>query len=216
MIDIALKLGVSYLLGSVMGGLVVGRIKGGVDIREQGSGNAGGTNALRTQGKLFALWVVLIDVGKGVLAATLVARAALPALAPTGWSPEAAALACGGAAVVGHVWPVFFGFRGGKGAATYVGVLATCVPWALVPVLGAWAITLMLSGYVGLSTIVAVWALPVYAALAPGLGLDHPAFAFGVAMAAFITYTHRSNIERLRAGNENRFEKAMVLRRLFG
>src|SRR5262245_19477670 len=71
-LELGLKALLSYLLGSLMGGLIVGRLRGGVDIRTQGSGNAGGTNALRTQGKLFALWVVLIDVGKGVLAVTVV------------------------------------------------------------------------------------------------------------------------------------------------
>lgn len=212
MLGLVAKVLISYLLGSVIGSLVVGRLRGGVDIRTQGSGNAGGTNALRTQGRAFAAWVVLIDVGKGVLAVTLVAGA--------GGSAHAApldglglALACGAAAIVGHVWPVFYGFRGGKGAATFVGVLAVTAPITLVPVLLTWLVCLMLSGFVGLSTILAAWALPGYALVVGSGDMLDPLFVFGVAMAMFMTYTHRGNIERMRAGNENRFERAMLLRR---
>ena len=82
MIEIILRGALSYLLGSIIGGLVIGRLKGGVDIRKAGSGNAGGTNALRTQGAGFAFWVMLIDIGKGWLATAVVARAALPAPLP--------------------------------------------------------------------------------------------------------------------------------------
>src|SRR5262245_5340181 len=102
-----------------MGGQIAGRFRG-VDLRTQGSGNVGATNALRTQGKKFALLVLAIDVGKGVLAALL-----LPGL-PWPWgestvSHEALAYLCGGAAVIGHCYPVFSGFRGGKGVATLAG-----------------------------------------------------------------------------------------------
>src|SRR5262245_1948808 len=138
------KLFVSYLLGSVMGGLVVGRLRGGVDIRGLGSGNAGGTNALRTQGKAFAFWVMVIDVGKALVAVLLVAPAALPALGADALAPAATAYACGAAAVIGHVWPVFFGFRGGKGAATLLGTLAATHAFGLVPVLAVFAVCLVL------------------------------------------------------------------------
>jgi glycerol-3-phosphate acyltransferase PlsY len=213
MLELAIKALVAYLLGSIIGSLVVGRFKG-VDIRTQGSGNAGGTNALRTQGKGFAALVVLIDVGKGVLAATVVAAAATP-FGPSPWAPVAVTLLCGAAAIVGHVWPLFYGFRGGKGAATYIGVLAVGAPWSLVPVLGVWVLSLIASGFVGLSTILASWALPVYALVRSGGTIDALA-VFGVAMALFITWTHRANVQRMLAGNENRFERAMLLRRLRG
>src|SRR5690606_2878124 len=117
---------VSYLLGSIVGSLVLGRSRG-VDIRTQGSGNAGGTNALRTQGKGFAAAVMVIDVGKGVIAAGPVAAAAID----SGWNAMTLQVLCGAAAVIGHVWPVYFGFRGGKGAATLVGVVGTIAPLAL-------------------------------------------------------------------------------------
>ncbi len=216
MTSLLVKLVVSYLLGSLMGGLIVGRFRGGVDIRDVGSGNAGGTNALRTQGAGFAFWVMVIDVGKAVLATTLVADATLPALGADALSPTATALACGAAAVVGHVWPAFFGLRGGKGAATLLGTLAVVAPIGLVPVLLVFASSLVITGYVGLSTVLATWAFALYAALAMPDGIRGPFFAFAVAMAAFITFTHRSNLQRIRAGAENRFEKAMLFRRRAG
>lgn len=110
---LSLKLLAAYLLGSASGSLLLGRARG-VDIRTQGSGNAGGTNAFRTQGWRFALGVVAFDVGKGALAASF--GYLLPGGMPT--TPLAQALACGLAAAIGHVWPVWHGFRGGKGAAT--------------------------------------------------------------------------------------------------
>jgi glycerol-3-phosphate acyltransferase PlsY len=193
----------AYLLGSLSGSLLLGRLRG-VDIRTQGSGNAGGTNALRTQGWRFALGVVLIDVGKGALAAALAMRLA-HALPGTGWA-FAAVLA----AVVGHVWPVFHGFRGGKGAATLVGGLAVLWPQALVPVLGVWVLCLVLTGFVGLATVLAGLALAAFAAVPP---LDAARLAFALAAAALLVYTHRGNLQRLRAGTEPRFERARLFRR---
>ena len=109
-----LAVAVAYLLGSASGALLVGALRGGIDIRTLGSGNAGGTNALRTQGAGFALAVVVIDLGKGWIAAALLPLAA----ARFGAVPAGLPAACAFAAMVGHVWPVWHGFRGGKGAAT--------------------------------------------------------------------------------------------------
>ncbi len=212
MIALGLRCLLAYLLGSLMGSLIVGRVYGGVDIRTQGSGNAGGTNALRTQGKVFALWVMLIDVGKGVAAAWLVPVLPLPVLGGEVLAGPWTVVLCGALAIVGHVFPVFYGFRGGKGAATYVGVLAVIAPLALVPLLSVFALVLMSTGYVGLSTVLATWAVALFALCVHG-GLASPLFSFAVAMALFILYTHRANIQRLLAGNENQFKRAMLLRR---
>ncbi len=190
----------AYLLGSVSGSLLLGRFRG-VDIRTQGSGNAGGTNALRTQGWRFALGTVLVDIGKGVVAVLLV-RAGVPG--------EPWALAAVAAAVAGHVWPVFHGFRGGKGAATLVGGLAVLWPMALAPLFGVWLMLLLSTGYVGLATVAAGFALPVWA-LATGQGTAGLVFAAGVAL--FVAWTHRANLLRLRSGTEHRFEKARVFAR---
>jgi acyl phosphate:glycerol-3-phosphate acyltransferase len=211
MLALGIRCLLAYLLGSLMGSLLVGRVYGGVDIRQQGSGNAGGTNALRTQGKVFALWVMIIDIGKGVAAAWLVPSIPLPV--PGGEvlaGPWTAAL-CGMLAIVGHVFPVFFGFRGGKGAATYVGVVSVLMPAALIPGFAVFVLVLTLTGYVGLSTVLATWAIVVFTLIRDGL--SSPYFTFSLAMALFILYTHRSNIQRLMAGNENRFHRAMLWRK---
>lgn len=213
MIELIVKIILAYLLGSIIGSLVVARFLGGGDIRSEGSGNAGGTNALRTRGKLFAFLVMLIDVGKGVLAVAVLAPLALPLVPEAGFDPGWIAIACGAAAVVGHVWPVFFGFRGGKGVATYVGVLGVLGWPILVVALLVWAVVIILTGYVGLASIIAPTVVALYLLLISGVG---PLFVFALLMALFIIYTHRSNIQRLRDGTEDQFEKAMLLHRLFG
>ena len=198
----------AYALGSISGSLVLGRLRG-VDIRARGSGNAGGTNAFRTMGWRFALGVVLIDIGKGALAVLLV-RALAPADLPM--PSEALALCAGAAAVCGHTWPVFFGFRGGKGAATLVGTLLVLWPWAMLPLIGVWLLSLTLTGWVGLSTMLAGLTLP----LAAALWRPQPAWLlFGGAAALFLLFSHRENLRRLWAGTESRFEGARLWHRLW-
>ena len=212
MLELGIRILVAYLLGSVIGSLVVGRFYGNVDIRKSGSGNAGATNALRTQGKIFALWVMLIDAGKGILAAGIVpyVHPAAHLLLPIGW----VAVLCGLVAIAGHVFPVFFRFHGGKGAATLLGVLLMLSWPALLAALIVWVLMLVLSGYVSLATILAVCSVPVYTLLETAGGWRSPLFWFGLATTAFILYTHRSNLRRLSQGNENRFTRAMLLHRL--
>jgi glycerol-3-phosphate acyltransferase PlsY len=195
---------VSYLLGSVSGSLLLGRLRG-VDIRAAGSGSAGGTNAFRTQGWWFALGTVAIDIGKGALAAWLALR-----FLPAGMHP-AWVYACAFAAVLGHVWPLFHGFRGGKGAATLVGGLAVLWPQALVPGLLVWILSLMWTGFVGLSTMLAGLAI-----LVASMVWSEPAerVACAAVIALFLLFTHRSNITRMKRGNEPRFERVRVLGRL--
>ena len=137
----------AYLLGSLMGGLIVARLKGGVDLRGSGSGNVGATNALRTQGTAFALAVLVIDIGKGVIAALL-----LPRLAGEAATPELG-YACGAAAVLGHCYPVWHRFQGGKGVATVAGVFAALLPAAFVWVLAAFVLVVLMSGVVSIATL---------------------------------------------------------------
>jgi glycerol-3-phosphate acyltransferase PlsY len=203
LVAIALLLS-SYLLGSASGGLLLGRLRG-VDIRAAGSGSTGGTNAFRTQGAWFALGTVLVDIGKGALAAWLAWRL-LPPTLPPAW-----AYACAFAAACGHVWPVFHGFRGGKGAATLVGGLAVLWPQALLPALLVWLLSLLWSGYVGFSTMMAGMAVFISALT---WGESPTRLAFAAALALFLVYTHRANLARLRLGVEPRFERARVLGRL--
>lgn len=193
---------IAYLLGSVSGSLALGRLRR-VDIRNMGSGNAGGTNALRTQGFWFALGVVVIDVGKAALAVLLIPSWFETAPADL----EMARLCCGFAAVFGHCFPLWHGFRGGKGAATAVGALAVIQPWLLVPMITTWVLVLVLSGYVGLATVLAGISL-VPAALFRG---DSTALVlFCLALAGFVMFTHRSNLRRMARGSEHRFEKVRL------
>ena len=165
MLELGTKLLLSYLLGSLNGALIIGKLRG-VDIRRVGSGNAGGTNALRTQGPVFALFVMIIDVGKGWLPAALLPALVLPGIAQ---DPDVSRvwlmLACGGASIAGHCFPVWFNFRGGKGAATTVGVLIAVAPALLLPGAIVFVGVLVLTGYVGLSTICAAIAMPAWLAI---------------------------------------------------
>jgi len=212
-VDVLVRVLIAYLIGSVLGSLVLGKLRG-VDLRQVGSGNAGATNALRASGKLFGAGVLVIDLGKGYLAAGVLPMLELPGLGAPPPTELAAAL-CGVAAMVGHVYPLFFGFRGGKGAATLIGVVAALAPMALIPMLAVWAIGLVASGYMGASTIAAACAAAVFLALDRPDGIADPATGFAIAMAAFILFTHRSNIQRLLQGNEHRMESVMLLRKLW-
>ena len=204
-----IKVALSYLLGSIVGGLVVGRLRGGVDIRRLGSGNAGGTNALRTQGKGFAFWVMLIDIGKGWLATRVIAP--FHATQPFGW----VAVACGIAAIIGHVYPIWYGFRGGKGVATLVGAALGLDVWLLIPMLLTWLIVVMLFGFVGLGSMLGALALAV-AGAAGGWEPRAALITFGVLTAILIAFTHRSNIARMRAGTEPRAMRLWLFGRRHG
>ncbi len=213
MLELGLKVLISYLVGALNGALIVGKLAGGVDIRTLGSGNAGGTNALRTQGKWFAFPVMVIDVGKGFLPPWLLPSLVLPGVS---LDPEVSrtwlTLACAGAAVVGHCYPVWFDFKGGKGAATAVGALLGIAPGLMLPALVVWCLVVTTTGFVGLATMLAVTVLPAWVALTQ-LPERRELFWFLIALALFICFTHRSNVQRLREGRENRLEKAMLWRR---
>ena len=210
MLELGVKILIAYLLGTLLGSLLLGRLRG-VDIRSLGSGNAGATNALRTQGKLFGLLVLLVDIAKGVFAVWWLPSAALPAVGIDPALPrEWLTLACGFAVIVGHVYPVWFNFRGGKGAATVVGVIAAVELRLLVPLVASWFVVLLLTGYVGLSTMLSGLVLVAAVCL---LEPDRvPLLMFCVAVALFIVYTHRSNIVRMAAGQESRVRRLWLFR----
>ena len=213
MLELGVKFLISYFIGSLMGAIIVGKLRGGVDIRTMGSGNAGGTNALRTQGAWFALGVVIIDIGKGVVGAGIVPGLEIPFVP---YDPEISrtwlTLCCATAAVFGHVWPLYHRFRGGKGAATLVGTFIIIAPQLILPMLLVWAWILVLSGYVGLSTMTAAVAMPVWIGITR-LPAEQPLFIYCTVMAGFVVYWHRSNIQRMKAGNENRNTRLMLFSR---
>jgi acyl phosphate:glycerol-3-phosphate acyltransferase len=205
MIELGLKVTLAYLLGSVLGSLLVGFFYGGVDIRKLGSGNAGGTNALRTQGKTFAVWVMVVDIGKGILAAAAIPPLALPGVGIDASVDRSLVLyAVAFAAIVGHVFPVWFGFRGGKGGATAAGLICYLAPLAALPVIGAWLLIVFTTGFVGLATISAALVAVVFLGVTV-LPQQSGLFLFACATAGLLIYAHRGNIRRMLDGTESRF-----------
>jgi acyl phosphate:glycerol-3-phosphate acyltransferase len=178
-----------YLLGSIPFGLLLTRLAGCGDIRSMGSGNIGATNVLRTGSKGLAALTLLLDLAKGA-AAVVIAQ---------GWGDEASLVAAG-CVILGHMFPVWLGFRGGKGVATALGVLIPLAwPVAVIAAL-LWLVTALLSHYSSLATLVAAIAS---AGLAPLL-VDGATALVIVAIALLIILRHHSNIRRLIAGTESR------------
>jgi glycerol-3-phosphate acyltransferase PlsY len=185
----------SYLLGSLPTSWIVVKLVKGQDLRTLGSGNLGATNLFRQLGWRWALPAALIDVAKG----------AVPVLVfgPRAGGGDLMALALGVTAVLGHVFSLFVNFKGGKGVATGAGVLLGLAPWAALVAIAIWAVTLKLTGYVSLGSIIAA------AALVPALWLLYPdkhdlVLPFAL-LAAMIILLHRANIQRLLKGTEHRF-----------
>ena len=211
--DLVLKLILSYLLGSISGSMLIGKLKG-IDIREMGSGNAGSTNAFRTIGGAFALGVLFIDVLKGFIAVKFVPFLQLGGILTTNTIDiELLHIICGIGAILGHVYPIYFRFKGGKGAGTMAGVLLALFPTYLIIGIPIWLVVLVFSGYVGLSTMIAGITLPICTLFFYSNGIYSQFGFFSVMIAVFIIFTHRSNIQRMLNGNENRFEKAMMFRK---
>jgi glycerol-3-phosphate acyltransferase PlsY len=208
MLELGVKSLLAYFVGALLGSLILGRLRG-VDIRRMGSGNAGATNALRTQGKLFGLTVLLIDAGKGVLAVRYLPGALWPPPDPA-VSREWLTLACALGVILGHVYPVWFSFRGGKGVATMIGVVGALEPWLLLPVSIAWFAVLVLTGYVGLASMLAGAVLVGFVgATEPG---NVPLMTFCAVTELLVIYTHRANIARMVAGSEHRVQRLWLFR----
>jgi len=189
-------LALSYVFGSLPTSYVIGKVFHNIDLREHGSGNLGATNAFRVLGMRSALPVVLVDVGKG-----FVPVAVFPDLAAAGFGW---ALGFGAAAIAGHMFSVWVGFRGGKGMATSAGVFLALAPWAVLGGFLVWTALTFSTGYVSVGSIVAAAALPLLVAATPHAG-GAPLLAFTVLLALVVVWAHRGNIGRLRRGEENRF-----------
>jgi glycerol-3-phosphate acyltransferase PlsY len=187
----------SYLLGAFPTSFVVARRALGIDLRQHGSGNLGATNAFRVLGWRAATPIFIVDIFKGWFPAFFFVR----------WDVAPAfewALAYGAAAIFGHVFSIYVGFRGGKGVATGSGVFLALAPFAVLVGLLVWATLVYLTGYVSLASIAAALLLPllVFAFRAP-----MPVFWLSVGLATFVLYAHRANIVRLRRGEEHRFRR---------
>lgn len=192
----ALWLLASYVLGAVPTSHLVSRIFAKIDLRQHGSGNLGATNLYRVLGWKYAIPVALFDITKG----------AIPVLvfAPQASDSPLFALACGGAAIVGHVFSVFVGFKGGKGVATAAGVMLGLTPLALGVAALVWVVLVLLTGYVSLASIAAAAVLPFAVYLLEG-PVPPEVLWMDVAIAAGVILLHRRNIQRLVKGTENRF-----------
>ncbi|HEX5964062.1 MAG TPA: glycerol-3-phosphate 1-O-acyltransferase PlsY [Gemmatimonadales bacterium] len=186
----------SYFLGAIPTSYLLSRLFAGIDLRQHGSGNLGATNLYRVLGWKYAVPAAIVDIAKG----------AIPVLmfAPQASTSQLFAIACGVAAIIGHVFSVFVGFKGGKGVATAAGVMLGLAPLALAVSAVVWVVLVRLTGYVSVGSIVAAAVLPLGVFL-----LERPAtsavFWISVAIAAGVIILHRRNIERLLKGTENRF-----------
>jgi glycerol-3-phosphate acyltransferase PlsY len=184
---------VAYLLGSISFAVVLVRATTGKDIRAEGSGNAGATNVLRAHGKKLALFVALLDVAKGAAAVLLMRLLTADPL----WGALA-----GVAAILGHVFPIFYAFRGGKGVATAVGAFAVLAPLALLCCLAVFVVVVALTRYVSLGSVIAMVLLPPVA----GLLFHAPrAVVTGSAVTALlVVFKHLGNLKRLALGQERK------------
>jgi glycerol-3-phosphate acyltransferase PlsY len=190
----------AYLIGSIPVAYIFGRVLKGIDIREHGSGNMGATNAFRVLGKWPGTMVLILDILKGVIPVTLLANA-------FGQSAALSLVIISLAAVAGHNWTVFLGFKGGKGMATSLGVLiglAMQLPGLRI-VLGlatlTWLVLFLLFGFVSLASIAAVIVLPVLMVV---FEAPFSMKVMAIVLCVFIVFRHRSNIKRLAKGQENR------------
>ena len=195
-----------YLPGSLPAGFLAGRLKG-VDIRTVGSGNIGATNAFRMLGKGIGTAVLLIDLLKGLLPCLFFAEL-VAGFFPEGQAPktETLQLLIGVSSILGHNYPCWLGFRGGKGIATTAGVVLGLAPVPFGVCLGMWIVFLGVSRYVSVASIVAAVALPVSVAALPGEGVDRFGLVFWVflLLGAMAIWKHRINIHRLMNGTEHR------------
>ncbi|HPI73527.1 MAG TPA: glycerol-3-phosphate 1-O-acyltransferase PlsY [bacterium] len=208
MLLVLLVLLLAYLLGSLPTALVVGKLMRGIDIRQHGSGNAGGTNVFRVLGWKPGLFVMLMDAFKGFVAAIWLPRLAFSAAV----LPQDTLCLFGGlAAIIGHIWTVFAGFRGGKGVGTAAGVLLALYPPLVVLIcFVVFLLVLALTRIVSISSISAAVAFPVVLSILKYSGsrpISATLYYFSFFAALLIIYTHRSNIRRLLNGTENKFGK---------
>jgi glycerol-3-phosphate acyltransferase PlsY len=187
-----LAVAIAYLLGSIPFGYIIVRLKTGADIRAAGSGNIGATNVLRTTGRAAGIITLLLDFGKGYLAVWLASRL-------TGGDSLWTALAAV-AVLLGHGYPVFLGFKGGKAVASALGAFLFLTPSAIAAVVLVFIVALVLTRYVSLASILAAGLFPLAVWL-----IAHPPFAViyaSVFAGVFIVYRHQGNIQRIREGTE--------------
>ena len=214
MIELVILLLTSYITGSFPTSIVMTRVIKNIDIREHGSSNAGATNVFRVLGWKYAILVLAFDIFKGWLPTAVYATIIFQQLPVP--DQGLVQILCGFAAVIGHIFPIFTGFKGGKGVGSLIGVLLALYPlvFPLCLLIGVAVITT--TGYVSLGSISAAIALPIIILILPRLGVIRPNLSlvvFSLLVPWIIIFTHRTNISRIRNGTENRFEKAIIFKK---
>src|SRR6266576_406313 len=198
---------VSYLLGSIPAGYFAGRIAG-IDIRHAGSGNIGATNVTRVLGKRYGYPVFIVDFLKGLVAVSmsiLIEKRAQPISVPTELFGIVAAISC----VIGHSFPVWLSFKGGKGVATSMGALFGLMPFVALIGVAVWVITFEMTRYVSVASMIAVLTVPISSLILMPLKQTGGAVLlyFSICLAALVIFRHRSNLSRLVRGTEPRFKR---------
>jgi len=214
MINMVIVVLLSYIVGSIPTSVMLSKWRHGFDIRSKGSGNAGGTNVFRVLGWKSGIFVIIVDVLKGVIATTIVARLfwdpTLPFYNHTPFDDfTIIQMICGGAAVIGHVWTMFAGFKGGKGIATGAGMLIGIAPTEFAVSIAVFLIFLYAFRYVSLGSIMAAASFPLsliirYNILSDEIHSYKTLVFFSTGIALFLIYSHRANIKRLIEGTERK------------
>ncbi|MBN1780491.1 glycerol-3-phosphate 1-O-acyltransferase PlsY [bacterium] len=205
MLSLVVIIVLGYLAGSVPTAIITSRVLMKDDIRNHGSRNAGATNVFRIMGWKPALFVVLVDMAKGLLAVLFVSKIVID---PVPWDMPLIRVLAGVAAIVGHIWTVFAGFRGGKGVGTAFGVLVALIPVPALTALVLWIVLVLTTRYVSVGSMTAALSLPVTMLCQRHLfhtPVPDLYFWIGTVIALLIVFTHRANIGRLIRGEENRF-----------
>ncbi|MAT59558.1 MAG: glycerol-3-phosphate 1-O-acyltransferase PlsY [Melioribacteraceae bacterium] len=213
MLNLLVIVVLSYLVGSIPTSILISRKVRGIDIREHGSGNAGGSNVFRVLGWKYGVLVILLDALKGALAVILIARLYLGSFPFPNATPfddfTLVQIIAGLAAVVGHIWTIFANFKGGKGIATALGFLITIITVDMLIAFGIFLIVVFVSRYISLGSITAAVSIPLILVARENIfGVDiqsyHTILPFVIAIALLVIYTHRANLIRLLNGNENK------------
>ncbi|MDQ1351520.1 MAG: acyl phosphate:glycerol-3-phosphate acyltransferase [Acidobacteriota bacterium] len=197
----------SYLAGSIPSSIILSKLLCGIDIRDYGSGNAGGTNTIRILGWKIGIVVIMMDIGKGVAATLLISRLRID---PVPLTSDMVQIVAGSCAIIGHIWTVFARFKGGKGVGTGAGMLFSLYPTAGFICLAVFACVLFTVRIVSVSSIAAAVSLPIVTLFMKKY-MEYPVsdelLYFSILAALLIVYTHRSNIKRLFKGEEKRFSR---------
>lgn len=213
MLLLAIIVILSYLIGSIPNSIIISKAVSGIDIRNHGSGNAGGTNVMRVLGWKYGLIVIFLDALKGAVAVVIISRLFYGPLPFENVSPfddfTLVQIIAGMSAVIGHIWTVFAGFKGGKGIATALGMLLTLITVDMLIAIAVFGLVVLISRYVSLGSILAAISVPATLFIRENLfHVDIPGystlFPFIIGVTALVIFTHRKNLIRLVNGNENK------------